>query len=259
MSVQQEKFKEIADQIRIYTNTSESIKPSEFANKIEDVFSNGERFGRSNQKSESEYIFWSNLQAEGARTNWSYLCYGGYFGNGETFKPRYDMKVKLAQCMFNSNYNSPTIDLRKEALGVEIDWSGCTFFNNTFNYQGVISAIGTLDTRASEKLYDMFQGAKNLHTVERFILKDDGSQTDLNCSGAYSLKNITFEGVIGTNTNFQSSPLTRASIESIIGCLSDTASGKTLTLKKTAKEAAFTEEEWTELTANKTNWTISLV
>ena len=72
------------------------------------------------------------------------------------------------------------------------------------------------------------------------------------------LANVNFEGVIGQNINLKWSPLTADSIRSVITHLSDTASGKTLQLKKTAVESAFTDEEWATLIATKSNWTISL-
>jgi hypothetical protein len=67
--------------------------------------------------------------------------------------------------------------------------------------------------------------------------------------------------VIGQkNFNVHWSPkLSKASIESIINALSSTTSGLTVTISKTAKEAAFTSAEWSALIATKSNWTISLV
>lgn len=63
--------------------------------------------------------------------------------------------------------------------------------------------------------------------------------------------------------------LSKPSITSIINCLSTTTSGLTVTLSKTAVNNAFetsegvadgsTSQEWLNLVATKTNWTISLV
>jgi hypothetical protein len=88
-----------------------------------------------------------------------------------------------------------------------------------------------------------------------------------------ALETISFSGTIPIDLNMGSSPkLNKASIENIIGCLSDTATGKTLTLSKTAVDREFgyyedgelllpgTEDEpWSILVATKPNWTISLV
>lgn len=88
-----------------------------------------------------------------------------------------------------------------------------------------------------------------------------------NCT---ALTEITMSGVIANDINFQYSPLNKASIESVMGCLSTTASGKTLTLKKTAVNAAFginiddatTYPEGSEyyiLRHSKDNWTVNYV
>ena len=119
--------------------------------------------------------------------------------------------------------------------------------------------LGVIDTTSTTTIVDTFSYAYNLRTIDLLKLKSNGSQTIGGFTSCNSLKNITIEGTIGENANFKDSPLSKESIENIIECLSATATGKTLTLKKTAKEAAFTAEEWATLTATKTNWTISLV
>jgi hypothetical protein len=96
----------------------------------------------------------------------------------------------------------------------------------------------------------------------------------LNSFDCSRLENITFEGVIGSDIDFKlSTKLTEASIRSIIEHLSDTASGKTLTLSKVAVDNAFvfywdggrvpgsdeTNPFWPQLRDSKPNWTITLV
>ena len=215
------------------TTIAENVKRV-YGKGVEQGIEQGLEQGRQEEWSD----FWDVFQSKGNRVEWDYQFKGSYW-NGNTFKPKYNMKVVTAGNMFSSNNGSPAIDLRKEALGVEIDFSKCTFFNNIFGYQSVISAIGVLDTRASSNLYNLFVYGTSLHTVEKLILKDDGSQTNLIMNGCSSLKHITVEGKIGTNFNLQSSPLTKVSIESIISCLSTNTTGKTLTLKKSAVNSAF--------------------
>lgn len=308
MSVQQEKFKEIANRIRQHLGGNELIKPNEFATKIDEVYSRGDTDGYMHgqadgieQGRQAEWSdFWDVFQSKGNRTEWDYQFKGSYW-NGDAFKPKYKMIVKTAGNMFSGNYSSVKIDLRKEALGVEVDFSQCTLFNNTFSYQGVISAIGVLDTRASSNLYNLFASNESLHTVEKLIFKDDGSQTNLNSTNAKKLKNILIEGVIGNSISFSASPLTKETImgksiiaeeyESlsdsvktnnvividgvyyyggIITALKSDASGKTLTLKKTAVNEAFginvddettypEGSEYYTLRHSKDNWTFSYV
>lgn len=265
MSFQQEKFKEIADEIRNYTGGTDLIKPSEFAGKIGVVFTEGYKFGKTEQEEIDRMSFWDTFQDSGKRTNYQYAFQRGW--NGATFKPMYDMKptgTNGANNMFGGGTSS-NLDLRKSAIGITIDFSGCTSFNNAFSYSPAVVAIGTIDTRNATSLSNLFNTATQLHTVEKLILKDDGSQTTMNMANATKLANITVEGVIGDNINFQSSPLTRASIESIFGCLSTTATGKTLTLKQGLVDTAFETTEgaadgkqvFEELIATKTNWAFS--
>lgn len=217
MIIQQEKFKEIADEIRMYTGSSDLIKPSEFAGKIQDVFEEGRNFGAE----ERDDLFWETLQDGGKRTNYQYMFNTGW--NQYTFKPKYDMVLigLGANNMFGGSGASSTnrgLDLRKSALGITIDFSGCTSFNGAFayTYNSSVVAIGIIDTRNAPSLANLLTAMNALHTVEKVILKDDGSQTSMNMSNAKALANIAFEGVIGCDINFKDSPLTYASMVSVI-------------------------------------------
>ena len=89
--------------------------------------------------------------------------------------------------------------------------------------------------------------------------------------GCYELTDVTFTGTLNTSgLDMQwSTKLSRTSIESIIGVLSPSASGKSITLSKAAVNAAFetsagakdgtSSDAWATLIASKKNWTISLV
>lgn len=80
-----------------------------------------------------------------------------------------------------------------------------------------------------------------------------------NCT---ALTDITMSGVIGNDINFQDSPLNEASIQSVTGCLSSTASGKTLTVKESAVIDAFgslENEGWINLINSRSNWKISTI
>lgn len=105
----------------------------------------------------------------------------------------------------------------------------------------------------------MFYWMANCHTIRKLVVTPSTT-----FEGAFyyclKLKNITIEGVIANNVDLQwSTVLSKASIQNVIGVLSTTASGKTLTLSKTAVNNAFTTAEWTALANTRSNWTISLV
>ena len=67
------------------------------------------------------------------------------------------------------------------------------------------------------------------------------------------------QGKINVSISFEWLALDKASTTSVVNALSSTATGQTATFNKTAKEAAFTDTEWSELIATKSNWTISLL
>lgn len=114
-----------------------------------------------------------------------------------------------------------------------------------------------------------FYYCKNLITIDGIEILTSNS-----CSSAFTqctkLENVTFLREISCNgINFQHSPLSKASLTNIIEMLSSTATGKSITFKKSSVDNAFetslgfangsTSEEWLNLIATKSNWTISLV
>ena len=105
----------------------------------------------------------------------------------------------------------------------------------------------------------MFHWMSNCHTIRKLVVTENTTFVN-GFDYCYKLQNIVIEGVIGNNVNFQwSTVLSKASITNIVNVLSTTASGKTLTLSKTAVNNAFTTAEWTALAGTRSNWTISLV
>lgn len=118
-----------------------------------------------------------------------------------------------------------------------------------------------------------FYSAINLVTVRKFIV-DEITPMNAQFTDCAKLQNLTIEGTIGKNANFQWCPLTRASIESVINALSTTTTGLTCTFKKTAVDAAFetsdgandgsTSLEWTSMVdkenpdAIRPNWSFAL-
>lgn len=204
----------------------------------------------------AEYdAFWDAYQENGNRTNYS-LAFGGTGWAAEgLLKPKYPVRPVKAYRMFET---STLTDLTI----IDVDFSQCTSFTQCFASSS-FRKIGIIDTRSASSLEYMLSGPTALVSVEKVIFRDDGSQKIDNTTflGLLSLESITFEGVIGTGNLSMpnSTKLSKASITSIINALSTTTSGLTVTLSKTAKEAAFTADEWAALIATRTNWTISLV
>lgn len=209
--------------------------------------------------------FWDSFQRNGTRTGYNYAFRNWTF---DMFKPKYDIKPQ-GNCnwmwgYFNLNISGGCdIAQRLEDCGVTLDTSGVTEFGEWMNYTG-ITHMPKISTVGASALSIMFYSNSLLHTIDEFVLKDDGSQTmatDIftNCN---SLKNIKIVGKIGASVKFAQSPLSKASIISVVNALWDGASGKTLTLKTSAVTNAFgstDSDEWKNLIATKSNWTITLV
>ena len=226
------------------------------------------------KKSEHD-AFWDGYQENGNKTAYNYAFANGSW-NSITFKPKYDIKPKSAQYMFYtfSSINNKIYNLKShlDSLGVSLDFSQCTSFNNCFAYSHVQN-IGVVDTRSASSITGLFVYWSYGRTIEKLILKADGSQSFTNNFNDSKLINhMIVEGVIGKNGfNVQwLTTLDKESITSIVNALSATTSGLTVTLSKTAIASAFgitstqvetpTEgSEWYTLRHSKDNWTFSYV
>jgi hypothetical protein len=205
----------------------------------------------------SEYDrFWDAYQSSGAARDYQ-GAFSGTCWTDVTFTPKYDIKPLSAQNMF---WNSRVTDLvaALERQGITLDFSQTSNYAQLFTYS-TISRVGEVKA-AGRYLNVPFSNTNYLHTIEKLIVSENTTYNSA-FNSANALVEIRFEGAIGqSGLNFQwSTKLSRESIESIIAALSATASGKSITLSKTAVNAAFTTDEWNALAGTKTNWTIGLV
>ncbi len=261
MSVQQDNFKKIADTIRDRTQTFELIKPIDFPRKIHDVYSSGMYEGAKIGHFDEWESFWDTYQDNGNRTDYYVAFYGKYWNN-ISFKPKHPIVVTNGNSMFaNSDISG---DMREHA---DIDTSQNTVFGSMFAYMKKLTHLGVIDTRSATTLGNMVGYDTLLVEIEKIILKDDGSQTIGNFASCTSLREISFDGKIGTNANFGWSPLSKSSIKNII----DATENKpiSLTLNQNAVNKAFETEdgkvdgtqssEWLSLTYKKPDVTIALI
>ena len=176
----------------------------------------------------AEYdAFWDGFQDKGTRTQYPYAF---YVWGADYFKPKYPI-------IFGTNVSS----------------------QDTFSYSAITDVPVDIIFQEDFRFNSAFYWCTALHTIKKIIINESNAIDYYTFDGCRSLVNIRFEGTIGDSINFASCPLSKESIESVFAALSSTASGKTLTLNKTAKEKAFTDSEWAELIATKSNWTFSLV
>lgn len=214
----------------------------------------------------AEYdAFWDVYQENGQRT--SYL--GAFAGTGwtkDTFKPKYPIaptQTSGAWYMFfgfNALPDTEVIDFRDFAHLFDfsrVPRANSMFADAKMDYIDVdLSNATTLQSAFAQSTF--MQAA-----LTTLSLKVSEKATTYNNAfdSRLQLRNLTFKegSVIAAKINLQWSPLTKESITSVINALSPTVTGQTCTFKKSAKEEAFTADEWATLIATKTNWTFSLV
>lgn len=192
--------------------------------------------------------FWVDYQDNGERTDYSNAFAGIGWHNGN-FKPTNDITVKRAYMMFrDSAIEGDLVEIAKN-LGITVDFTGCQNYQYAF-YNSKFTRLGVIDTSnvvAVSNLSVMFYGATLLHTIDKFItpLSNQITYTNIfqNCT---ALENITIEGVINREINLQWSPLSVASMKSIISCLENYAG----TSNDGAYTLYFNDDCWARLEAD---------
>lgn len=224
------------------------------------------------QGKQAEYDrFWDSFQKNGNLNDYTY-AFGGNGWNDETFKPKYNIVPTIsADHIFSATHIEDIIGCLKKT-GVTFDFSQCRGTSYIMSNSKKTVNFPTVDSTKRSHWNYGFYNNDLLHTIEKVILKSDGSQSFTNFSFGLNpaLVEIRFEGVIGKNgLNLQwSTKLSKESITNIINALSDSTSGLSITLSKAAVDKAFetsegandgsTSAEWNALIATKTNWTINL-
>lgn len=241
----------IADKIREKTSGTATYTTEEMPDGVAEVYEAGKK---------AEYdAFWNNYQENGNRENYGY-AFDGIGWTDETYNPKYPMNPTYAYNMFHNS--------RFSTLKVPVDFSKCTEMRTVFA-QSIIAHLGVIDFSSASVMDSFVYGTAVLTTIDKLIMHE-GIKSAVNAfTNARALGNVTIEGVIATSIDIHWSPLSYDSIISIISHLSDTASGRTLTLSKAAVNKAFetsaaandgsTSPEWLALVSTKQNWAISLV
>lgn len=220
------------------------------------VYEAGKRAGK-----QAEYEdFWEKLLES---TEYTYR-FAGRCWNDKTFRPTKDIHVSgFAASTFAQCGITDLVGILEEC-GVTLDFSGLTTRGDgMFSYAYLIKRIPYVDlsnVTNSAGANNTFRDCYELETVIGLRVNDSGTTSLLSAfNNCNKLKNIVIDGVVGVDFDIRHSPLTRASMESIVSALSDTVTGKKVWFKKTAKTAAFTDAEWSALIGTKPNWTFTLV
>ncbi len=212
-----------------------------------------------NKGRQSEYDrFWEEFQSfSGQETQ---CMFAGKGWTKEIFKPKRDIKVKNGYLFFYNNNMAEDLSQLLSNLGVKLDTS--EMFNGQYLFwYSRFTRVPEIDIRATTtagQTLEMFR-TNSLVTIDGIITNETNVYNSAMFNGATNLKNLSFKGNIGNTINFQWCPLSRESISNIIEHLSPSVTEQTVTFKKSAKEAAFTDDEWEALKATKPNWTITLI
>lgn len=202
------------------------------AEKLTKVAENVPKVYEAGQKSEYDK-FWDAYQDNGNRTSYSY-AFAGTGWNDANLNPKHPIV-----CSGGLSYMFRDSSATYGDKIFEIDISQVSGGSGIF-YNSRIKRIGVLDTRSLSDLHTMFQYNSNLTSIEKIILKDDGSQkfttTFSSCS---KIEEIRFEGVIGKSLDIHySTKLSYDSASSIFECLGGTASA-TLTLPQSHNDGRY--------------------
>jgi hypothetical protein len=284
MSVK-EKMTAIADTIRSHTGGTDKLFLDDMPNEIENAcaaeyekgFTAGQAGGGSGYEQgfadgkQAEYDrFWDVYQQNGNRTNYE-RAFAGVGWTKENFKPKYIIRPIGNMYMTFAYGNMGKIDESvvdtSKATSMSMAFYQCT--NPLESYTNLTDI--TIDLSSLNTLSDTFNYNGALETL---VLKNvpETCKFTGGFESCRNLTNLTITGTIGGDTVKlpHSTKLTKVSIESIVEHLSNTATGKSLTLSKKAVDAAFHDPEgedvigsasadWNSLMESKPNWTITLV
>ena len=250
---------DIATTIREKIGSEETFKPNEMADKVSEVYDKG----RQDEWSD----FWDGFQNYGKRTKYGqgfYAYNNGCLWNDNMFKPKYD--IIMVGSATEAFRGAQITDLKGilDRQGVVLDTSQVTSARFMFQSCANITHLPEINGAnfTSDNSDTIFSYASKLHTVDKFVVRADGTLNMNNDFYACSaLENIRFGGVIGRDISFAYSPLSIDSMKDVITHLADYSAQNTgvytLTLKDECKSALEAEGAtspngnlWTEYVAD---------
>ena len=256
------------------------------AENVEKVYKAGMNNGIEQGKQDGIRAMWEAIQQGGKRTNYEYLCRNMGFTK-KNFKPIYNIKLDSAnayswtQSVCSDNKKlliyEGTVNMKEleEEQGMRFDFSECTNLSLAFT-GGLFTVLNVIDAQKASKLdYAFYNGyvADNrlkIKRIERLICSEITGFGSMTFGYCEALEYIGFEGVIASDITVEDCPLIKDSITKLFNTLSTTATGKTVTLKKSAVNAAFgitvddettfpEGSEYYTLRHSKDNWTVNYI
>ena len=199
--------------------------------------------GRQDESSD----FWDGFQNYGNRTKYSqgfYAYNNGCLWNDNMFKPKYD--IIIVGSATEAFRGAQITDLKGilDRQGVVLDTSQVTSARFMFQSCSKLTHVPEINASnfTSNSSDTLFSYCGALHTIDKFIVRDDGAlNMDNDFYACSALKNIRFGGVIGRDISFAYSPLSIDSMKDVINHLADYSAHNTgvytLTLKDECKSA----------------------
>lgn len=188
--------------------------------------------------------FWDSYQNSGTRTNYEYAFYNNCWDDNN-FKPKYNIVPVYGANLFRA---CAITDLKgileKNEVVLDLSKLSSTSTGHLFRLSS-ITRLPEINLTTPTALSYTFRDATKLVSIDKLILKSDGSQTFTETFvGASALEEIRIEGSVGNSISFAScAKLTKESLLSIINALKTYTSGTyTLTLG-TTNLAKLTDDE----------------
>ena len=168
----------------------------------------------------------NTIQKDGNLTSYNYAFQNWNLNWLKYLKYKDLSSIKYFTSCFQNTIGKIDLTQFFEENGIIFNTSNATSLMQAFQGSEVVR-IPTINTRKASSLTQIFFSCPNLITVDKLILKDDGSQSVTNfINNCPKLENITIEGVIGGAFNTNATRLSRDSILSILQSLQVT--GKTV-------------------------------
>lgn len=203
--------------------------------------------------------FWDSYDTSNQAYSRSDFMFAGKMWNDTTFKPKRDIVLKPSSS--GAFYDNGCRDLKAilNKCGVKLDTSQVTNAGNFF-ISSYITALPEIDFSNATTLTNAF-GHMSLISIDKVTFKD-GVAFNNTFNNLHQLEEIRIGGTIsGSGFDIHwSTKLTADSLKSIINALSNTTTGLTITLPKTAQanyEAVYGTGSWSVLVATRSNWTIA--
>ena len=200
MSIQQEKFKAIANKIREKTGTTEAIKPNNFVDKIEDVYQAGKQ---------SQQGVIDNLNNELEQIGKRYMVYASEILETEEEINKFGVEVQFIEnedIPFEySNLSDAIPDVFDAGKKYEFDrfWDSFQQNGNRVNYENAFGGIGWTDDLFKPQYdmkptnaYMMFRGS-SISSIAELPVKLDFADTT-NFQYMFQWSQVQHVGVVDT-------------------------------------------------------------